>query len=149
MVSNPNVPWYDNVVVAHSYDAYYWCVGHSTPNDPDPDTTYEKHYGPLEKRIAKVLANHRVPKEAVEFFDDWCANLTRHVYVERRYVTPRIATDLFALLRRKYADWRIELILIGSMKKHDEVGQLMIRRDWALCFRVGRQLMREVKEMHK
>jgi len=149
MVSNPNVPWYDNVVVASSVDAYYWCFDDSTPDDKDPETTYEKNYGPFEKRIAKVFAAHGVPASALDFFDDWCRNLTRHVWVEDRHVTPQVVTGLFALLRRKYERWRIEVILVRPTKsKRREVGHLMIRKDWALCHGVARRLMNDVKRLN-
>jgi hypothetical protein len=135
--------WFENVVEAVDVDAYYKCFGATTPTDKDPDTSYEKWYGPLEAKIARVLDDAGVPKSAIEFFDDWCANNTRHVTIERQYIDHELILAIHDLIGDDYKRfrWRIEVTIVGTIKGDDWLGKLGIWEDWVLCWGIGRSLL--------
>lgn len=133
--------WYDQIVEACNEDAYYKCFDASTQPDPDPDTTYEKWYGPFEEQIRTVLDRHGVARESTVFFDDWCPNRTRHVTVERSHLKKEIIASLHALLVGDYRFWRIDVIVVGSINDDNRLAQLGISRDWILTWGNGRELL--------
>ncbi len=133
--------WFRAIVEASDEETYYKCFTASTPRDPDPDTSYEKWYGPLEEKIWTVLASRRVPRKAVNFFDDWSPNRTRHFTIERRYLSPRLVRSLHAILRGDYTRWRIEIIVVGVLSIDDHVGHVALWKDWVLCWGCGRELI--------
>lgn len=133
--------WFENVVEASSEEAYYKCFDAASPTDPDPHTSYEKWYGPFERKIRRVLAHHGVPGRATEYFDDWCPNRTRHVTIERRYLTPEVILALHRLLKADYAFWRIDIIVVKSIARDDRLGQMALRADWVLCWGCARRML--------
>jgi hypothetical protein len=130
-------------VEAVDIDAYYKCFGATTPTDKDPDTSYEKWYGPLEAKIAKVLQASGVPDSAIEFFDDWCPNNTRHVTIERQYVDQAMIIAIHDLIGDEYKRnrWRIEVTVVGTITENNELGKLGIWQEWVLCWGIGRSLL--------
>lgn len=144
------VPWYDNIIEAASLSAYYACWSGSTHDDPTgSDGAYERDYRPLERRIAKVLASFDIPPEAFSLFDAWVPNRTREVSVEAKYVTPAVVVALYTLLRNKYAGWRIDLGLMGSIERFDVRGMISLQDHWVLCFGTGRKVVDKVRKLHQ
>jgi hypothetical protein len=135
--------WFKNIVEANSSDAYYKCFDAATPTDRDPDTSYEKWYGPLEEQIAQVLLHAEIPKSAFSFFDDWCKNNTRHVDIESQYVNAAIIAAIHDLIKGESwrNRWRIEVTFVGTIKADDWQGKLGIWSEWVLCWGIGKDFL--------
>ena len=132
---------YERIVEASDIDAYWKCFDAATPRDTDPETSYEKWYGPLEAMIATVLEKAGIPKATIDFFDDWCPNNTRHVTIERAYANATLLSAIHDLIQGDYQRWRIEVTIVGVIKNDDELGKISIWSDWVLCWGIGKSLM--------
>jgi hypothetical protein len=144
------MPWYDNVVEAASLQAYFACTcALNQEHRTERDVAYERDYRPLQRRIAKVLTAHGVPSERYFVFDVWVPNRAREVSIEGKCLTPEIVTALCALLRNKYARWRIDVGLMGSLKRYDVRGMISLHDHWVLCFGAGRKVIDKVRKLHQ
>jgi hypothetical protein len=89
---------WEKLVFAELQEAFYKLFDASTCVDPDPEASYEKTYGPFEQQIADECVALGVPQDAIDLFDDWCPNLTRHVTVTTAHVTSELRGKLSMLL---------------------------------------------------
>ena len=126
--------WYNNILTANTEDAFHVCWRESIRHDPDPNTTYEKWYEPLDRKIVRALKKLGVPESATEYFDDWCPNCTRHVTVERKFVSPLVVTAIHDLLKKDYEYWRIEIRIVGTIDDDDLTGSICVQKDWLLVW---------------